>query len=84
MTRILFSTDYFSFEKDNNDIINFIRSGDAVVVVPLSHSGQVLLVKECTSAFGGEAQADTANRELQENLGYRVWRMNYINTIVES
>jgi len=93
MTQILFSTDYFGLEKDNEGI-TFIRSGDAVVVVPICDSGQVLLVKEYAPALGsevlvlpggevenGEAHVETANRELQEELGYRAGRMEFIAEI---
>ena len=93
MTKIIFTTDYFSLEQDRNGI-NFIRSGDAVVVTPLSDSGQVLLAKEYAPAFGGEvlvlpggeveadeAQADTANRELQEEIGYRAGQLDLIGEI---
>ncbi|MGH2593352.1 MAG: NUDIX domain-containing protein [Anaerolineae bacterium] len=85
MTKIIFTTDYFSLEQDS-DGINFIRSGDAVVVVPVSDSGQVLLVKEYAPASGGEmevgvAQADTANRELQEEIGYRAGQLDLIGEI---
>jgi ADP-ribose diphosphatase len=67
----------------------YIISGDEVLVVPLTDDGRVIFIREPAPAFGrhqplllpggtveeGEDLAETANRELQEEIGYRAERM---------
>ena len=45
MTQILFSTDYFSFEKSERGTA-FVRSGDEVLIVPLTDQEEVILKDE--------------------------------------
>ncbi len=72
----------------------YIHSGDEVRVVPLTASGDVILSIEPSPAFGegvlivgggqvepGEAYAITANRELQEELGYKANRLDFLGEL---
>ena len=68
----------------NDDGKLFVQMGDSVLIVPVTASGDVLLITETSLAYGartlilpsgelepGEDSADAANRELQEEVGYR-------------
>jgi ADP-ribose diphosphatase len=76
------------------DGVGFIQCGDGVIVVPLTDDGQVLLAVERAAAFdrealglvGGEAEEgepleETANRELQEELGWRAGRIDFLGEL---
>lgn len=93
MPEVVFSSDYFSFERDAHGV-GFVRSGDAVLVVPLKDDGTVVLTIEPSPAFGeptmvlpggeteeGEPHSDTANRELQEEIGYRAARLDSLGEL---
>jgi 8-oxo-dGTP pyrophosphatase MutT (NUDIX family) len=84
---------YFTLMADAEGV-GFIHCGDAVAVVPLTDEGDVLLAVEYSPAFGreiltlvsgsieeGEPIEDTANRELQEELGYRAGRLDYLGEL---
>jgi ADP-ribose diphosphatase len=84
---------YFTLMADA-DGVGFIHCGDAVVVVPLTASGDVLLAVERSPAMdreiltlvsgsieAGESLEEAANRELQEELGYRAGRVNYLGEL---
>ena len=81
MSKVLYSTDYFSLEKGDHG--DFVRSGDEVLVVALDDEHNVILSIEPSTAFGekvliiaggeiepGEDVKETGNRELQEEVGY--------------
>ena len=64
---------------------------DGTMVVPLTASGDVLLLSEYSPAYDryvyflpgggidpGEAPADCANRELQEEAGYKAARLDFL------
>ena len=68
----------------NNDGAMFLQMGDAALIVPVTDAGEVLLIWETSPAYGertlivpsgavetGEEPVEAANRELQEELGYR-------------
>jgi len=72
----------------------FVHCGDGVLVVPLTDDGFVLMAVERSPAFdrellglvGGEVEEgepleDTANRELQEELGWRAKRIEFLGEI---
>ena len=90
VNRVVFSTDYFSFEEDPRGE-GFVRSGDEVLIVAVDEGGEVLGAVEPSAAFGeptlllptgeteeGEALAETANRELQEELGFRAGQLDLL------
>src|SRR5438874_11618217 len=77
-----------------NDGIGFVHSGDGVLIVPLTDDGQVLMAVERSPAFdqdvlllaGGEIEAgesleETADRELQEELGWHAQRIDFLGEI---
>lgn len=70
----------------------FIRSNDGVVVVPVNDKGEVLFISEPTifdqqpvlflpagSVDRNETPAVAANRELQEEIGYRAERLDFLH-----
>jgi ADP-ribose diphosphatase len=84
---------YFALVADS-DGVEFVRCGDGVLVVPVIDDGEVLLAVERSPAFGrniltlvagsveeGEPLAESANRELQEEMGYRAERMDYLGEL---
>jgi 8-oxo-dGTP pyrophosphatase MutT (NUDIX family) len=88
-----FSDDYFSLERDE-DGVAYVRAGDEALVVPLTAEGEVILVAEPSVAFGeptlvlpggqvepGEPAAETANRELQEEVGCRAGRLEFLGEL---
>jgi 8-oxo-dGTP pyrophosphatase MutT (NUDIX family) len=85
--------DYFSIHLDA-DGIEFVRTGDEVLIIPLTAGGQVILTLEPSAAFGqptlilpggetepGEPHAETANRELQEEIGYQAGRLDFLGEL---
>ncbi len=84
---------YFALMADA-DGVGYIQCGDGVLVVPLDENGLVLMGVERSPAFdrevllliGGEAEEgepleETANRELQEELGWRAARMDFLGEL---
>ena len=78
----IFAGKYFSIQTDTHGT-EFVRTGDEVLVVALAEPDQVLLIKEPSPAFsaptlvlpGGSVEDNeefsrTANRELQEEVGF--------------
>lgn len=74
--------------EQGNDIV---ESSDEVLIVPIDDEGYALLVVEPSPAFGGEVlvlpggqveheewHTVTANRELQEEVGFRAGRLDFL------
>lgn len=93
MPNVLFATDYFSIEQDDSGT-GFVRTGDEVLVVPLTAQDEVILAIEPSAAFGeptlvlpggetevGEPHDVTANRELQEEVGYKAGRLDFLGEL---
>jgi ADP-ribose diphosphatase len=72
----------------------FVHCGDGVLVVPMTDDGYVLMAVERSPAFdrevlglvggeveGGEPLEETANRELQEELGWRAERIDFLGEL---
>ena len=89
----VFAGKYFSILADA-DGTEFVHTGDEVLVVALSEQGQALLLKEPSPAFGaptlvlpgGSVEEDeefslAANRELQEEAGFRAARLDYLGEL---
>ena len=87
------SDPYFALMADA-DGVGYIQCGDGVLVVPLTEDGQVLMGVERSPAFdreilllvGGEVEAgepleESANRELQEELGWRAARIDFLGEL---
>lgn len=93
MSETTYQGKYFSMHLDA-DGIEFVRTGDEVLVVPLTAEGEVILTIEPSAAFGeptlilpggetepGESHAETANRELQEEIGYEAGRLDFLGEL---
>jgi len=89
----VFAGKYFSIQTDTHGT-EFVRTGDEVLVVALAEPDQVLLIKEPSPAFsaptlvlpGGSVEDNeefswTANRELQEEVGFRAMLLNYLGEL---
>jgi ADP-ribose diphosphatase len=81
---------YFRLMADA-DGVGFVAVGDGVLVVPLTPEDEVLMVMERAPAFDddtltlaggevepGESLEQSANRELQEELGWRAERLEFV------
>ena len=77
-----------------DDGVGFVHCGDGVLVVPLDEDGNVLLAVERSAAFNqdmlllvggsvepGEPLEQTANRELQEELGWRAEQIVFLGEV---
>jgi len=91
--RTISNDPYFALMADA-DGVGFVHCSDGVVVVPLTEDGQVLMAVERSPAFdrevlvlvGGEVEEgepleETANRELQEELGWRGERIEFLGEL---
>jgi 8-oxo-dGTP pyrophosphatase MutT (NUDIX family) len=89
----VFAGKYFSILADA-DGTEFVRTGDEVLVVALSEQGHALLIEEPSPAFGAptlvlpggsvednEEFSQTANRELQEEVGFRAAVLSYLGEL---
>lgn len=87
---IIGSDPYFTLLADA-DGVGFVHCGDGVLVVPLTGDGQVLMALERSPAFAGEVLVlvggevvpgepleETANRELQEEMGWCAERIQFL------
>ena len=87
------SDPYFTLMADS-DGVGYIHCRDGVLVVPLTDDGHVLMAVERSPAFGrevvglvggevetGEPLEETANRELQEELGWRAERIDFLGEL---
>lgn len=92
-TRVLYSSQYFGLALDGEGV-EFVQSGDEVLIVALTDAGEVILTREPSPAFGGEtlilpggsteageAHEVTANRELQEEVGLRAGRVDFLGEL---
>ena len=93
MGETAYQGDYFSIHLDA-DGIEFVHTGDEVLIVPLIAEGEVILTFEPSAAFGeptlilpggetepGEPHTETANRELQEEIGYQAGQLDFLGEL---
>jgi 8-oxo-dGTP pyrophosphatase MutT (NUDIX family) len=91
--RVHYRDRYFTLFGDD-ERAHYLRTEDAAICVPLTDSGYVIFVVEPSPAFeedvlvlpGGqvgqnEAHAAAANRELQEEIGYRALNLDFLGTL---
>lgn len=84
---------HFALGRDHRDTL-FIKCRNEVLTIPIDEQGNVLLAVEPAAAFGQdvwvfsggtvepeEAHDVTANRELQEELGYAANRLDYLGEL---
>lgn len=89
----VFQGQYFSICRDAEGS-EYVACGDEVLVVALTGQGEVLLTREPAPAFGepalvlpgGQTEPDephpeTANRELQEETGFKAGRMDFLGEL---
>lgn len=96
MENILCGDQWLSLvEGQHGDIsVHYIRAKDEALIVPLTDDGEVLFTIEPAPALGqdvlilpgGEVETDeysldTANRELQEEIGFRADRLDYLTSL---
>ena len=90
----LAQTDWFSICIDPSGKEFVASTGDEVLVVALTDEGDVVLAVEPSPAFGlavrllpgGQVEpepllADLANKELQEEVGFRAGRLDYLGEL---
>ncbi len=83
----------FTLGRDEHDNL-YIQCPDEVLTIPIDTKGNVLLAVEPAPAFGqdvwvfsggtvepGEPHETTANRELQEELGFAAGRLEYLGQL---
>ena len=93
-TNILHESRWFSIRAGANGDEYLASTGDEVLVVPLTDTGVVLLGVEPSPAFGmavrilpgGQVEpdltlAEAANKELQEEIGYRAGRLDPLGVL---
>lgn len=93
MNKLLYSAEWMSMY-ENEQGTNYVQMGDAVIIVPLTTKRQILFIHEHSAAFNedvlilpsgavepNEALANTANRELQEEIGLHAARLDYLGEI---
>jgi ADP compounds hydrolase len=85
---------YFEITEDSAGD-EYVICSDEVIIVPLTGEGDIIFIREPAPAFGreqplllpggtiedGEALAVTANRELQEEIGYQAARLEPLATL---
>ncbi len=91
---ILHQTRWFSIRQSESGEEFLASSGDEVLMVALDAAGEVLLSSEPSAAFGqatlilpgGQVEANVpnaeqANRELQEEIGYRAGQIDFLGEL---
>lgn len=94
MTQTYFQNRWYRIYQSETVDTSVIAMRNAVMVVPVLDDGRVILTVEYSPAFNqwvrilssggieaGEDPADTANRELQEETGYRAGRLDKLATL---
>lgn len=91
---VIYFQDHFFALVGDKERVQFVRTHNGTTCVPLTDSGMVIFVVEPSPAFGqdvlmlpggkldpGETLDECANRELQEEIGYKSLRMNYLGEL---
>ena len=86
----LYQGKYFSLHLNAHGT-EYVCTGNAVMVVPLDEDNNIIFIREPAPAFAdtalllpagetepGEPHADTANRELQEEIGFKAARLDFL------
>jgi 8-oxo-dGTP pyrophosphatase MutT (NUDIX family) len=93
MSKLLYRRPWISLY-ENDDGIAHVQMDDAVMVVPVTRRGEILFIHEHSVAYGRtilnlptgtiephEPPLNTANRELQEEIGYRAGRLDLLGEV---
>ena len=94
MTTIQYQGTYFSIRRDASGSDYVASTGDEVLIVPLTAANEVILTIEPAPAFGEPAlilpggetapnrpYAETANLELQEEIGFKAGQLDYLGEL---
>ena len=94
MTETLYDHKWMDLNQDQNGEAFITMGNDAVMLVPLTQHGDILFIKEKsiayqmpvltlpTGAVGKSEMPDaTANRELQEEIGYCAKTLTFVGTL---
>lgn len=84
---------YFSIYKDRNGI-HYIQTRNGVMCVPINAQSEVIFIEEYAPAVGerilslpaggidqGESAESAANREMQEEIGYKATHLNLLGVL---
>ena len=94
MPTVKYQGQYFAIFLDDQGV-EYVQTGDGALIVPLTSRGEVIVCREPAPAFGnemifvlpggevdpGEHALETANRELQEEIGYRAERLDWLGEL---
>jgi ADP compounds hydrolase len=93
MSRTIFQHQWLTVLEDDH-AITYLQWADGACCVALNEKGEVLLITEYSAAFGeevltlpggglapGENPIETANRELQEEIGFKAGRLDFLGTV---
>ncbi len=85
------------FEKGEKAVFQIIEKTDTVIIVPLDKDNNIILIKEYFTALDesqydlpggriedGDDELKTANKELQEEIGYMANRLDKLLTVTVS
>lgn len=91
---VLHQSRWFAIRTDAAGEEFLASTGDEVLVVPVTAAGEVILTVEPSTAFGeptlilpggevkpGVAHEEQANQELQEEIGYRAGRLDFLGEL---
>lgn len=92
MSKVIYQTRYMSLMERSG--VTYVKMDDGVLVVPITADGDVFFIQEYSAAFDmpilsvpagiiepGEDRAEAANREMQEEIGYRAAQIEYVGEI---
>lgn len=93
MTEVLFATEWIELLQDQQGDA-FVKMGDGVLIVPITANREVILLREYSVAYKknmfllpagaveeGEAPEEAANRELQEEIGFRADKIQFLGDV---
>lgn len=93
MPRIICETPYISLVEGNMGVV-YVKMDDGVLIVPITADGDIFFIQEYSPAFDrpilsvpagiierGEDGKEAANRELQEEIGYRAANIEYVGEL---
>jgi ADP-ribose diphosphatase len=93
MSQRLCGDHWISLHRNEQNIL-YVQMGDSIMNVPVTPNGDVLFITEPSSAYdervlflpsgnieAGESPAFAANRELQEEIGYRADQLDHLGDL---
>ncbi len=93
MPKTICETPYISLVQGDSGVV-YVKMDDGVFIVPVTDEGDIYFIQEYSPAFDmpvlsvpagiiepGEDGKEAANRELQEEIGYRADRIEYVGEL---